>query len=94
MKTQSSPILVPPPPMPPGRVAAGFSGDQRQPSRRETANFLAEVWREIRRIDWPQHRDIVAATVVILGLLGFFVLYLYSAGTALSEVLRLMGCTV
>ena len=88
MKTQTQPVLIPPPPIPPGRVAAGQFDDARQPSRR-SASFLFEVWCELRHIKWP-HNEIgaIGATIVFL---MFFAALISGASALADSVLRAFG---
>lgn len=87
MKTQTQSIL-PPPPIPPGRVALDLSGDAPQPSR-NAANFWCEVRRELSAMTWPSGLSgAVGATIIVL---GFFAVSIASASAFIGGVLRVLG---
>lgn len=52
------------------RPVARRGGRQPEPSRREgnrLATFLRGSWRELQRVQWPDRRQVVQATAVVIG---------------------------
>jgi preprotein translocase subunit SecE len=56
------------PPAPPRRPTARAE-EQPQPERRHTfpgAQFVAECWGELKKVEWPNQKQVIQATVVVL----------------------------
>ena len=56
------------PPAPPRRPTARGE-EQPQPERRHTfpgAQFVSESWGELKKVEWPNQKQIIQATVVVL----------------------------
>ena len=76
---KTCPALVPPPPVPPNRIATAAASPEpsRQPSIIMTSkSFLQDVWAELRDVVWPTKSDVFAMSGVTIGLLGFFALFM------------------
>jgi preprotein translocase subunit SecE len=50
--------------------------------------FLREAWAELRRVLWPTPKEVRAATVVVIVLVGIVALFLFSVDAILSWLLR------
>jgi preprotein translocase subunit SecE len=57
----------PAPPAPPRRPTAR-ADEQPQPERRRFpgAQFVSECWGELKKVEWPNQKQIIQATVVVL----------------------------
>jgi preprotein translocase subunit SecE len=53
-----------------------------------SAEFLAEVRNEMKRVTWPSQREVYATTVVVILTSAFFGLYLFGVDLALSTVVQ------
>jgi preprotein translocase subunit SecE len=61
-----------------GAALGGFWGRSR--------SFLQEVRNEMRRVTWPNRREVYATTVVVILTSAFFGLYLWGVDLALSAL--------
>jgi preprotein translocase SecE subunit len=55
------------PPAPPPRPTA--RDEQPQPERKHGfpgAQFISECWAELKKVDWPNQKQVIQATVVVL----------------------------
>jgi preprotein translocase subunit SecE len=56
------------PPAPPPRPTAR-ADEQAQPERRHRlplAQFISECWGELKKVEWPNQKQVIQATVVVL----------------------------
>jgi preprotein translocase subunit SecE len=51
-------------------------------------SFLTEVRNEMRRVTWPNRREVYATTVVVILVSAFFGLYLWGVDLLLSGVVN------
>ena len=94
MKTLSSPILVPPNKPPRTRNAAADAESWREPRRHQNRvriGFVIQVMSELRRVVWPTKSEVCAASVVTLGILGFFAAYIHVLKAAGVFLFGLLG---
>ena len=55
----------------------------------ETARaFCQEAWVETQKVQWPNRKEVRAATLVVLLLVSIVALYLFSVDAALSWLFR------
>lgn len=94
MKTLSSPVLVPPPPVPPGRNASGAADDGPARGGRKAHSLLDDMWLELRRIEWPSRVEVVAGSLVTMGLLGLFAGYIFVTEIVVRGVMQLLGVNI
>lgn len=50
--------------------------------------FVQEAWSELRRVQWPSLKEVQAATLVVILLVGIVALFLFVVDTILSWFLR------
>jgi preprotein translocase subunit SecE len=50
--------------------------------------FLQEAWAEVRRVQWPAQKEIRAATIVVIVLVGAVAVFLFLVDTLLSWFLQ------
>ena len=55
-----------------------------------SANFLQEVWSEIKKVHWPSRKETYAATGVVLVIVTVIAIYLALVDMALSQVVRFL----
>lgn len=90
MNPKTYPMLIPPPPAPPfGRVAA--ASDDEAPRPRKQLSFWDSVRLELAQFVWPAPRQIIAATLVTMGLIGGLCAYVFLLNGAIVFVLRAVG---
>jgi preprotein translocase subunit SecE len=53
-----------------------------------TAEFMAEVRNEMKRVTWPSQREVYATTVVVILTASFFGLYLFGVDIVLSSAVQ------
>ncbi len=53
--------------------------------------FLQDTITELKRVVWPSHEQRIAGTIVTIGLLIFFSLYIYGLDHLISVVFNLLG---
>lgn len=77
-----------------GGTVARRGGRAPEPSRREGSrfvNFLRGSWRELQRVQWPDRRQVVQATTVVIGFVliagGFLGLMDWVAGKIVNFII-------
>jgi preprotein translocase SecE subunit len=50
--------------------------------------FLQEAWAELRRVQWPAQKEVRAATLVVILLVGTVALFLFVVDATLSWFLQ------
>jgi preprotein translocase SecE subunit len=67
-------------------------GNQARPATTVgSKTFLQDTIAELRRVVWPSQEQRIAGTVVTIGLLIFFSLYIYGLDRLISVVFTLLG---
>ena len=51
--------------------------------------FLQEAWSELRKVQWPSQKEVRAATLVVLILVGIVALFLFLVDAVLSWLLQI-----
>ncbi len=81
----------------PDRAGEGRSAPARSPSRREPigrrlVGFLQGSWRELQRVQWPDRRQVMQATSVVIGFVivagAFLGVADFLAGKLVSFILK------
>ena len=55
----------------------------------ETARtFLQEAWVELKKVQWPARKEVRAATLVVITLVGIVAVFLFLVDTLLSWLLQ------
>ncbi|SDI91220.1 MULTISPECIES: preprotein translocase subunit SecE [Alteribacillus] len=54
------------------------------------ARFLRDVGREMKRVTWPNRRELTKYTVVVIITIIFFVIFFAAVDSGLSELVRLL----
>src|SRR5687768_2862887 len=52
-------------------------------SRRGVLNFIAECWGELKKVDWPNQRQVMTGTIAVIIACAIVGAYLYGADLAL-----------
>ena len=75
-------------------VRAGTTGRRRSGAplapRRAPVNFLQGSWRELQRVQWPDRRQVMQATGVVIGFVIVAGVFLGVADTIASKVVNLI----
>jgi len=50
--------------------------------------FLQEAWAEFRRVQWPSQKEVQAATLVVIFLVGIISVFLFLVDSTLSWLLQ------
>jgi len=50
--------------------------------------FLQEAWVELHKVQWPAQKEIRAATLVVMLLVGMVALFLFAVDAVLSRLLQ------
>ena len=53
-----------------------------------TANFLQEVWAELKKVHWPSRKETYAATAVVLVVVGVVAIFLGAVDLVLSTLIQ------
>jgi preprotein translocase subunit SecE len=61
---------------------------QRRERRGGAGQFIRECWAELRKVEWPNQRQLVSATVVVIIAVAVVGLFLYVADEAFSRLVR------
>lgn len=100
---KTCPALVPPPPVPPiPRAPAAAADPSPEPRRTSYAgystrhqsfaqSFTHDVIQELRHVSWPVRAEIMAATLVTIGLVSFFAVYIGGLNMIVSNLFHLLG---
>jgi hypothetical protein len=82
LSTQTQRVRVPPPRVPPGRVAGGFAFPEEQPRHDNAPSALSwrEIAAEVRRVRWPGCADVAARTLVTAGFVALLALFAHGCG--------------
>ncbi|MFB4165661.1 preprotein translocase subunit SecE [Alteribacillus sp. JSM 102045] len=54
------------------------------------ARFLRDVGREMKRVTWPNRRELTKYTIVVIITIIFFVIFFAAVDSGLSELVRLL----
>jgi preprotein translocase subunit SecE len=65
----------------------GGAPEARTRSRARLLAFLEGSWRELQRVQWPDRRQVIQATAVVLGFVIVAGVYLGVADTAASHLM-------
>jgi preprotein translocase subunit SecE len=71
----------------PGAQSKSQAGAQRE-RRGGFVRFVGECASELRKVDWPGQRQLVAATIAVLVAVAVVGVFLYAADEALSRLVR------
>ncbi|EPR29177.1 Protein translocase subunit secE [Geobacillus sp. WSUCF1] len=53
-------------------------------------NFLKEVVRELKKVSWPNRKELVNYTAVVLATVAFFTVFFAVVDLGISELIRLV----
>ena len=80
-----------PPSGPPGRVERGGRPPAGpRPGGNRVANFLRASWAELKRVQWPDRRQVAQATGVVLGFVAIAGAYLGLADAVAQKIVNLI----
>lgn len=71
----------------PGGQGKSQAGAQKE-RRGGFVRFVGECVSELRKVDWPGQRQLIAATIAVLVAVAVVGVYLYAADEALSRLVR------
>ena len=71
----------------PGRKGKSQAGAQKE-RKGGFVRFVFECAGELRKVDWPGQRQLIAATIAVLVAVAVVGVYLYAADEALSRLVR------
>ena len=71
----------------PGRKGKSQAGAQTE-RRRGFIRFIGDCASELRKVDWPGQRQLLAATIAVLVAVAVVGVFLYAADEALSRLVR------
>jgi preprotein translocase subunit SecE len=54
-----------------------------------TFSFFADCWSELKKVRWPNRKELVSYTIVVLVTVIFVTLYFYVIDLGLSELIEL-----
>jgi preprotein translocase subunit SecE len=86
-----------PPPAPPSRPTARGGGAQPQPRRQpaerrvpgsRARNFVAESWAELKKVEWPNQKQLIQGVVVVLVACFVVGIYLYGADLVFKRLVE------
>jgi preprotein translocase subunit SecE len=55
-----------------------------------TFSFFADSWFELKKVKWPNRKELISYTVVVLVTVVFVTVYFYVLDLGISELLRLI----
>ncbi|PWK05660.1 preprotein translocase subunit SecE [Tumebacillus permanentifrigoris] len=68
--------------------------DAKQPRPnvfKRTGLFFKDAWGELKRVRWPNRKELVSYTMVVLGTCIFMILLVFAFDLGISYLLRLIG---
>jgi preprotein translocase subunit SecE len=93
----SAPALAGGPPAAPPRRPTARGGAQPQPRRQPSErhipgagakNFVAESWGELKKVEWPNQKQLIQGVVVVLVACFVVGLYLYGADLVFKRLVE------
>ncbi|BBW98145.1 MULTISPECIES: preprotein translocase subunit SecE [Geobacillus] len=54
-------------------------------------NFLREVVRELKKVSWPNRKELVNYTAIVLATVVFFTVFFAVVDLGISELIRLLS---
>ncbi|MGZ0084156.1 preprotein translocase subunit SecE [Caldibacillus thermoamylovorans] len=54
-------------------------------------NFLREVVRELKKVSWPNRKELVNYTAIVLATVAFFTVFFAVVDLGISELIRLLS---
>jgi preprotein translocase subunit SecE len=86
---------APPRNLPPTAVAAGGGGAGAQPvpvaaprRRNSLFQFIVECWAELKKVEWPNQRQVLTGTVVVIIACTIVGTYLWGVDLALKPLVQ------
>jgi preprotein translocase subunit SecE len=61
---------------------------QKRERRGGFAQFVRECWAELRKVEWPNQRQLVSATVAVIVAVAVVGVFLYAVDEAFSRLVR------
>ncbi|NHN35124.1 preprotein translocase subunit SecE [Paenibacillus agricola] len=55
-----------------------------------TFSFFADSWLELKKVKWPNRKELISYTLVVLFTVVFVTVYFYVLDLGISELLRLI----
>jgi preprotein translocase subunit SecE len=55
-----------------------------------TFSFFADSWAELKKVKWPNRKELISYTLVVLFTVAFVTVYFYVLDLGISELLRLI----
>jgi preprotein translocase subunit SecE len=55
-----------------------------------TFAFFADSWSELKKVKWPNRKELISYTLVVLFTVAFVTVYFYVLDLGISELLRLI----
>ena len=83
-------VAAAPPPAPPLRPTARGGGDAHpEPHRRRRrGGFVRESWEELQKVEWPNQKQVIQGTVVVLGACIIVGFYLWGADQVFRRLVQ------
>jgi len=55
-----------------------------------TFSFFSDSWSELKKVKWPNRKEVVSYTTVVLGTVLFITVYFFILDLGISELVRLI----
>lgn len=57
-------------------------------------NYLKEVRQELKKVSWPDKKEVYQSTLLVLAVVGFFVVYVGLVDQILIQVIKVLTATI
>jgi len=55
-----------------------------------TFSFFSDSWSELKKVKWPNRKEVVSYTTVVIGTVLFITVYFFILDLGISELVRLI----
>jgi len=72
-------------------TVAGENKSARPGILKRSALFFKDAWGELKRVRWPNRKELVSYTMVVLVTCLFVILLVFGFDAGIQQILRLVG---
>ncbi|MFD2172360.1 preprotein translocase subunit SecE [Tumebacillus lipolyticus] len=75
-------------------MASSVAGEQKQARPgffKRSIQFFKDAWGELKRVRWPNRKELVSYTMVVMGTCIFIILLIFGFDLGISYLLKLIG---
>ncbi|WP_430727245.1 preprotein translocase subunit SecE [Tumebacillus amylolyticus] len=75
-----------------GSSTVATETNERRPNIfKRTGMYFKDAWGELKRVRWPNRKELLSYTMVVLGTCLFMILLIFAFDLGVSYLLRLIG---